>query len=128
MGNACYYSVEKLLSSSLLSKNLKVRIYKTVILPVLLYGCETWTLTLREEHRFRVFENKVSVRNSRVWRVSDGDISEQAWRPPARNFARGSDLSSDDKQMAEGKTDSTCCGGEGRRPSDSVVLRDNKLL
>ncbi|KAJ4443868.1 hypothetical protein ANN_05655 [Periplaneta americana] len=59
MGNACYYSVEKLLSSSLLSKNLKVRIYKTVILPVLLYGCETWTFTLREEHRLRVFENKV---------------------------------------------------------------------
>ncbi|KAJ4438933.1 hypothetical protein ANN_14887 [Periplaneta americana] len=59
MGNACYYSVEKLLSSSLLSKNLKVRIYKTVILPVLLYGCETWTVTLREEHRLRVFENKV---------------------------------------------------------------------
>ncbi|KAJ4439081.1 hypothetical protein ANN_15038 [Periplaneta americana] len=59
MGNACYYSVEKLLSSSQLSKNLKVRIYKTVILPVVLYGCETWTLTLREEHRFRVFENKV---------------------------------------------------------------------
>ncbi|KAJ4448971.1 hypothetical protein ANN_00363 [Periplaneta americana] len=59
MGNACYYSVEKLLSSSLLSKKLKVRIYKTVILPVVLYGCETWTLTLREEHRLRVFENKV---------------------------------------------------------------------
>ncbi|KAJ4439479.1 hypothetical protein ANN_07603 [Periplaneta americana] len=59
MGNACYYSVEKLLSSSLLSKNLKVRIYKTVILPVVLYGCETWTLTLREEHRLRMFENKV---------------------------------------------------------------------
>ncbi|KAJ4436535.1 hypothetical protein ANN_16566 [Periplaneta americana] len=59
MGNACYYSVEKLLSSSLLSKNLKVRMYKTVILPVLLYGCETWTLTLREEQRLRVFENKV---------------------------------------------------------------------
>ncbi|KAJ4442368.1 hypothetical protein ANN_03954 [Periplaneta americana] len=59
MGNACYYSVEKLLSSSLLSKNLKVRIYKTVILPVLLCGCETWTITLREEHRLSVFENKV---------------------------------------------------------------------
>ncbi|KAJ4446909.1 hypothetical protein ANN_13610 [Periplaneta americana] len=59
MGNACYYSVEKLSSSSLLSKNLKVRIYKTVILPVVLYGCETWTLTLREEQRLRVFENKV---------------------------------------------------------------------
>ncbi|KAJ4441838.1 hypothetical protein ANN_11697 [Periplaneta americana] len=65
MGNACYYSVEKLLSSSLLSKNLKVRIYKTVILPVVLYGCETWTLTLREEHKLRVFENKVQ-RSARV--------------------------------------------------------------
>ncbi|KAJ4438039.1 hypothetical protein ANN_13978, partial [Periplaneta americana] len=60
MRNACYYSVEKRLSSSMLSKNLKVRIYKTIIiLPVVLYGCETWTLTLREEHRLRVFENKV---------------------------------------------------------------------
>ncbi|KAJ4446406.1 hypothetical protein ANN_13102 [Periplaneta americana] len=58
MGNTCYYSVEKLLSSSLLSKNLKVRIYKTVILPGVLYGCETWTLTLRDEQRLRVFENK----------------------------------------------------------------------
>ncbi|KAJ4435516.1 hypothetical protein ANN_18132 [Periplaneta americana] len=63
MGNACYYSVEKLLSSSLLSKNLKVRIYKTVILPFTLYGCETWTLTLREEHRLRVFENKIISRS-----------------------------------------------------------------
>ncbi|KAJ4450785.1 hypothetical protein ANN_02215 [Periplaneta americana] len=59
VGNACYHSAEKLLSSSLLSKNLKVRIYKTVILPVVLYGCETWTLTLREEQRLGVFENKV---------------------------------------------------------------------
>ncbi|KAJ4439921.1 hypothetical protein ANN_08051 [Periplaneta americana] len=59
MRNVCYYSVDKLLSSSLLSKNLKVRIYKTIILPVVLYGCETWTLTLREEQRLRVFENKI---------------------------------------------------------------------
>ncbi|KAJ4439313.1 hypothetical protein ANN_07435 [Periplaneta americana] len=58
MGNACYYLVEKLLSSSLRSKNLEVRIC-TVILLVFLYGCETWTLTLREEQRLRVFENKV---------------------------------------------------------------------
>jgi hypothetical protein len=43
----------------LLSKNLKIRIYKTIILPVVLYGCETWSLTLREEHRLRVFENRV---------------------------------------------------------------------
>ncbi|KAJ4447973.1 hypothetical protein ANN_09983 [Periplaneta americana] len=59
VGNLCYYSVEKLLSSSLLSKDLKVRIYKTVILPVVLYGYESWTLILREEQRLRVFDNKV---------------------------------------------------------------------
>jgi hypothetical protein len=48
-GNACYHSVQDLLSSRLLSKNLKIRIYKTIILPMVLYGCETWSLTLREE-------------------------------------------------------------------------------
>jgi hypothetical protein len=48
-----------LLSSRLLSKNIKVRIYKTIILPVVLYGCETWSLTFRDEHRLRVFENRV---------------------------------------------------------------------
>jgi hypothetical protein len=58
-GNACYYSVQNLLSSFLISKNLKINIYKTVILPVVLYGCETWSLTLREEHGLRVFENRV---------------------------------------------------------------------
>jgi hypothetical protein len=58
-GNACYYSVQNLLSSCLMSKNLNIKIYKTVILPVVLYGCETWSLTLREEHRLRVFENRV---------------------------------------------------------------------
>jgi hypothetical protein len=58
-GNACYHSVHSLLSSRLLSGNMKVKMYKTVILPVVLYGCETWSLTLREEHRLRVFENRV---------------------------------------------------------------------
>ncbi|KAJ4428226.1 hypothetical protein ANN_24242 [Periplaneta americana] len=76
MGNACYYSIEKLLSSSLLSKNLKVRIYKTVILPVLLYGCETWTLTLREEHRLRVFENKVL---RKIFGAKRDEVTEE-WR------------------------------------------------
>jgi hypothetical protein len=47
------------LSSRLLSKNLKIKIYKTVILPVVLYGCETWFLALRKENRPRVFENRV---------------------------------------------------------------------
>jgi hypothetical protein len=57
-GNACYHLLQNLLSSGLLSKNLKI-IYKTVIFPVVLYGCETWSLTLREEHRLRVFEDRV---------------------------------------------------------------------
>jgi hypothetical protein len=43
----------------LLSKNTKIRVYRTIILPVVLYGCETWSLTLREEQRLRVFENRV---------------------------------------------------------------------
>ena len=59
LGNACHHSVQNLLSSSLLSKNIKIKIYRTIILPVVLYGCETWSLTLREEHRLRVFENRV---------------------------------------------------------------------
>jgi hypothetical protein len=58
-GNACCYSVQSFLSSRLLSGNVKVKIYKTIIIPVVLYGCETWSQTLREEHRLRVFENRV---------------------------------------------------------------------
>jgi hypothetical protein len=58
--NACYHSVQNLLFSHLLSKKIKIRIYKTIILPVFLYGCETLSLTLREEsRRLRVFENRV---------------------------------------------------------------------
>ena len=51
MGNACYYSLDKIVSSRVLSK--------ISILSVVLYGCEIWSLTLREEHRLRVLENKV---------------------------------------------------------------------
>ena len=51
--------MQNLLSSSLLSKNLKIKVYRIIILPVVLYGCETWSLTLREERRLRVFENRV---------------------------------------------------------------------
>jgi hypothetical protein len=57
--NACYHSVQSLLSSRLLSRNVKVKAHKTVILPVVLCGCETWSVTLREEHRLRAFENRV---------------------------------------------------------------------
>jgi hypothetical protein len=58
-GNACCHSVQNLLSFRLLSKNVKIRTYKTIILPAVLYGCETCSLTLRKEHRLRVFENRV---------------------------------------------------------------------
>ena len=58
-GNACNHSVQNHLSSSLLSKNIKIKIYRNTILPVVLYGCETWCLTLREERRQRVSENRV---------------------------------------------------------------------
>jgi hypothetical protein len=59
-GNVFYHSVQNLLSSHVLSKNVNTRICKTIILPVVLYWCETWPLTLREEHRLRrVFEDRV---------------------------------------------------------------------
>ena len=57
-GNACYHSVQNLLSSSLLFKNLKIKMCRTIILPIVLFGCETWLLTLREKRRLRVFENR----------------------------------------------------------------------
>jgi hypothetical protein len=61
-GNACYHSVQSLLSSRLLCRNVKVKMYRTIILPVVLYGCETWSLTLREDHRLRVFENRLPMK------------------------------------------------------------------
>ena len=57
--NACYHSVQNLLPSSLLSKNINITIYRTIIMHVVLYGCETWLLTFREERRLRVFENRM---------------------------------------------------------------------
>jgi hypothetical protein len=74
-GNACYYSVQNLLSSRLISKNLKIKTYRTVLLPVGLYGCETWSPTLREEHRLRVFENRVLRKIFGPKREEDG-----SWR------------------------------------------------
>jgi hypothetical protein len=78
--SACYYSVQNLLSSCLISKNLKIKIYETVILPVVLYECETWPLTLREKHRLRVFEKRVLRKifrpkreGDRLWRKLHND-------------------------------------------------------
>jgi hypothetical protein len=74
-GNACHHSVQSLLSFRLLSRNVKVKINETIILPVL-YGCETWSLTLREEHRLRVFENRVL---RRIFGPK-GDAVTEEWR------------------------------------------------
>jgi hypothetical protein len=72
-GNACYHSVQGVMSSRLLSKNAEIRIYtyKTIILPVALYWCETWSLILGEEHRLRVFKNEALRKSA----MSDGDTS-----------------------------------------------------
>ena len=64
-GNACHLLVQNLLSSSLLSKYMKIETHRTIILPIVLYGCETWSLTLREKRRLRVFENRVLRRKFR---------------------------------------------------------------
>jgi hypothetical protein len=58
-GNACYHSVRNHLSSSIIYKKLKIEIFKTVISAGVLHGCETWSLTLRDEYRLRIFENRV---------------------------------------------------------------------
>jgi hypothetical protein len=63
------------LSSHLISKNLKIKVYKTVILPVVLYGCKTWSLTLREEYRLRDFEKRVLRKISGPKREEEG-----SWR------------------------------------------------
>jgi len=59
LGNACCHSVQNILCSGLVPKNIKIKIHRTVILRVVLYGCETWSLTLREERRLRMFEKRM---------------------------------------------------------------------
>jgi hypothetical protein len=74
--NACYYSVQNLLSSILLSKGIKIKIYRIIILSVVLYGCEIWSLTLREERRLSVFENRVL---RRIFGTKRGEVVGE-WR------------------------------------------------
>jgi len=77
-GDACNHSVQNLLSASLLSKNVEIKIYRTIILPVVLCGCEAWLLTLREERRVRVFENRVL---KRIFGPKREKVTEE-WRKP----------------------------------------------
>jgi hypothetical protein len=83
--NACHRLAQNLLSSSLLSKNIKIKINRTIILPAVLYRCETWSLTLRKERRLMVFENRVLRRifgpkrddGTRMWRkLHSVDLNE----------------------------------------------------
>jgi len=61
-GNACYHSAQSLLSSSSLSEKINIKIYRNIILSIVMHGCETWLLTLREKCRLRVCENRVLSR------------------------------------------------------------------
>jgi hypothetical protein len=88
-GSSCYYSVLTLLYSGLLSKNLKIKIYKAVTLPAVLYGCETWPLTLREEFWLRLFETKILRRifgpkrdENKEWRRLDNEEINSLYRSP----------------------------------------------
>ena len=76
MGNACYYSLESILMSRLLSKKLKISTYETIVLPVVFYGCKSWSLTFTEEHRLRVFENKAL---RKIFGAKRGEITGE-WR------------------------------------------------
>jgi hypothetical protein len=76
LGNAFCHSVQRLLSSPLQSGNVKVKRYKTIILRVVLHGCETWSLTLREEHGLRVFENSIL---GRIFGPKRDEITEE-WK------------------------------------------------
>jgi hypothetical protein len=59
VGHAYYYLVQNIMFSCLLSESIKIKMYKTVILPVVLYGCETWSFIIREVHKLRMFENRM---------------------------------------------------------------------
>jgi len=89
-GNACSHPVQKIFSSRLLFKKLKIKIYRTIILPVVLYGYETWSLTLKEKRRLRLSENRVFRRIfgpkrdevTREWRKIDNEEFNDLYTSP----------------------------------------------
>jgi hypothetical protein len=100
------------LSSRLISKNLKIKIHNTVILPVVLYGCETWSFTLGEEHRLRVFENRVLRRIFGPKREEDG-----SWRKlhnELHNLYSSSNIVRVIKSRKVRLAGHVACMGEGR--------------
>ena len=75
-GNACYHSVQNLLSNCVLFKNLKIKIHRTIVLPIFCMGCESWSLKMREERRLRMFENRAL---RRIFGPK-GDEVKREWR------------------------------------------------
>jgi hypothetical protein len=112
--NASYCLVECPLSSRLLSRNIKVKTYKTIILPVVLYGCETWSITFREEHRLWVFENRVLRRMSGPKR----DEVMEEWRKlhsgELHNLYQSPDITRQMKSRRMRWARHVACIGEGR--------------
>jgi hypothetical protein len=102
------------LSSRLLSRNINVKIYKAIILPVVLYGCETWSITLREEHRLRVCENRVL---SRIYGPKWDEVMEE-WRKlhsgELHNLYRSPDIIRQIKSRRMRWAGHVACMGEGR--------------
>jgi hypothetical protein len=109
---------------------LKVKIYKTIILPVVLYGCETWSLTLREEHRLRVFENRVL---RRIFGPTRNEVTGE-WRKlhngELHNFYSSIDIIRQIKsrrmrwarhvaRMGEGRNVYRVLGGKARRKKNT---------
>jgi hypothetical protein len=93
------------LSFRLLSSNVKVKIYKTIIVPVVLYGCETWSLTLREEHRLRMFQNR-GLR--RIFGPKRDEVTGDGGSCTMRNF-----IICTHPQISLGKSSQGECGGRG---------------
>jgi hypothetical protein len=113
-GNACYHSVQSLLFSCLLSRNIKVKIYKTIILPVILYWCETWCLTLREKHRLRVFENRVLRRIFGPKREEVTGEGRKLHSGELHNLYSSLDIIRQIKSRKMGWARHVTCMGEGR--------------
>jgi hypothetical protein len=121
--NVCYHSVQSLLSSYLLCMNIKIKIYKTTILPVVLYGCETWSLRLREEHTLRVFENRVL---RRIFGPMRDEVTEE-WRKlqneELHNLYSSPDIIRQIKSRKIRWAGHVACMGEGRNVYTVLVAK-----
>jgi hypothetical protein len=104
------------LSSCLLSKHLKIKIYKTIILPVVLCGCETWSVTLRKEHRLKVFDNRVL---RRIFRPKRDEVT-RGWRK-MYNLCSSSNIIKIIKSRRMGLVGHVVCMGEIRNAYKILV-------